>query len=207
MTDEGDTAPRGRIMRASAEILERRPYETVTLLEVAEVARLDAADVGDYFESMHELGSAILTHEGDSMRTAQRRAHGDAQDALDGLRLAFRYVGENLANDSIVRAGIRIASESHHCFPERNINPFRTWRGFIATVFDDARADGSIQHDASVDDAAWLLTAAGLGTKDLLSFTQDWREAPELLERVANQVIRVLRTQPTRDHEKQAERG
>lgn len=207
MTDKGETSPRMRVMRAAADILENLPYETVTLGDIADLSGLDAVDIEDIFGSMHELGSAILTYEGESMRAAQRLALDEARDALDRLRLAFRYVGENLANDSIVRAGVRIAGESHHRFPERKINPFRTWRGFITSVLDDAREEGSIQQDAVSGDAAWLLTAAGLGTKDLLTFTRDWREAPALLERVADQVIHILRAETPARNEKQADRG
>lgn len=181
-----------RVLHAAAEILQHRPFETVTLAHVSEAVDLDEVVVRAIYGSMHELGSAILAHEGESMRNAQRRAQRDAQEPLERLRIAFRYTGDNLAEDVMVRAGIRIAGESHHCFPERNISPFRTWRSFISAALDDALAAGAIRPDVSVEDAAWLLTAAGLGTKDLLSFTNDWQAAPALLEQVAVQVIHAV---------------
>ena len=123
----------------------------------------------------------------------RRGAARDSQTPLERLRLAFRYVGENLERDVCVRAGVRIAGESHHCFPERNINPFRTWQRFASNALHEADTAGEVRQGVSIEDTAWILTAAGLGTKDLLAFTGEWHRAPDLLERAAVQLTSSIR--------------
>lgn len=194
MTASVDEQARARILAAAAAVLETRPFETVALEHVRRELELSGWPVPDLAgHSMHALGAEILTLEGNSMRQAMSRASRDARDPLDRLRLAFRYVGENLAKESVVRAGVRIAGESHHCFPERKIDPFRTWRGFIIEVLREAQSSGEILPEANIDDVAWVLTASGLGTKDLLFFTGEWHRAPALLERTAVQLVSSIR--------------
>lgn len=183
-----------RIMLAASTLFEHHPYETITLADVSIVTDVSIDEARTVFGTMHALGTEILTYEGNSMRAAQARANESACDPLEQLFLAFRFVGENLAEDSIVRAGVRIAGESHHCFPERNINPFRTWQRFITSKLEMI-APGGRYGDVNLDETAWLLTAAGLGTKDLLAFTKDWDSAPSLLERIARQALMNLNFQ------------
>lgn len=194
MTESVDEQVHLRVLNAAAAVLETKPFETVTLKHICreiEPSGESAPDLAGY--SMQALGAEILTLEGDSMRQAMSRASRDAQDPLDRLRLAFRYVGEHLAEQSIVRAGVRIAGESYHCFPERKIDPFRTWRRFIIKALREAQDSATILPGTNIDDVAWILTASGLGTKDLLFFTGEWNRAPALLESTAVQVASSIR--------------
>ena len=120
-------------------------------------------------------GTAILTYEGSTMRAAQQRAAETTAAPLERLQLAFRLVGRNLAHDSIARAGIRIAAEAADCFPERKINPFRTWEKFVLRNLEEAQNLGHLRPDADINSVAWLFVAAGMGTKDLLGFTGECR--------------------------------
>lgn len=121
---------------------------------------------------------------------------------LERLQLAFRLVGRNLARDPIARAGIRIAAEAANCFPERKINPFRTWEMFVLRNLEEARTLGHLRPDVDIYSAAWLFVAAGMGTKDLLGFTGEWADAEERLSTIAEIAIDSLRarndTSPTR---------
>jgi len=183
---------RESIIASGSRLLAKRPFETVTSRDIAAAASISESDFSKCFSSMHDLGAAILTYEGSSMRAAQKKATAMADTPLDRLILAFRFVGENLAVDSTVRAGIRIAGESHHCFPERQIDPFRTWQSFILAVLAEADAHGSLRKGSDYEGTAWLLTAAGLGTKDLLMFTEAWHDAPQLLEQCARLTISTI---------------
>jgi AcrR family transcriptional regulator len=180
------------LLVTGARLLEARPYETVTLRMVAKAADVEDGDATREFETLHALGSAILTAEGKSMRDAQTRAEREVHAPLARLQRTFRLVGDNLACSGVVRAGVRIAAESAHCFPERDINPFRTWENFITKVLVEAREAGLLWDNVILSDTAWLLTAAGIGTKDLLFFTGEWESAPVRLESIAAQVVATI---------------
>lgn len=187
------------ILESSSRLLADRPFETIKVGKIAEFCGMPDTAVLEHFSSMHELGSAILTYEGESMRAMQARAAADQPDPLKRIPLVFRLVGENLAHDIVVRAGIRIAAESHHCFIERKINPFRTWKNFLVSAFEESIELGLVAASTDVEEAAWLVTVAGLGTKDLLFFSGKWEEAPDLLEKSATLALQsIIRTLPER---------
>jgi len=167
-------------------------YSEATLDDIASDAGLAVDDVLQVFPSMHMIGARILDHERLSMKRAQRNAFAEAEDPLTRLVLAFRAVGENLANDIIVRAGVRIASESREFFPERRLDPFKTWEGFATTQMTDALASGALPADVDVSKAVRTIVTKGMEAKDLLAARDAWDEAPELFERTVTDVLASL---------------
>lgn len=190
-----NTQSEQHILEQAAGLLAAVPYQTVTLEAVADELNISMDELLHHFPSMHSLGSAILTHEGATMRKAQQRAEEETPDPLVRLHLAFRLVGRNLAVDPIVRAGIRIAAEAAPWFPERNINPFRTWEAFVTRNLDEANDAGLLKAGTDIASASWLYVAAGMGTKDLLAFTGDWPSAEDKLATISKIVIESIRQQ------------
>lgn len=184
-----------RVVHGAAELLATRPYATLTLRDIAQHVGMDVERVSEYFPDLHDLGTAILTLEGSSMRAAQKQAQETYSEPLECLKEAFRLVGCNLAKDVIVRAGIRIAAESSSSFPERNINPFRTWEAFVKGHLQSARERKDLRPGIDADDAAWLFVSAGMGTKDLLTFSGEWSSAEARLLRTAELVIESIRVE------------
>ncbi|PCC16878.1 hypothetical protein [Brevibacterium aurantiacum] len=187
------TEAKQEVLELAADALTSQPYQTLTLEKVAEVVDLPYQVLAGRYATMHSLGSAILTHEGSTMRAAQQRAEETTAAPLERLQLAFRLVGRNLACDPIARAGIRIAAEAADCFPERKINPFRTWERFVLRNLEEARSLGHLRPGADINSVAWLFVAAGMGTKDLLGFTGEWSDAEEKLSTVAAIAIDSVR--------------
>ena len=183
---------RHRLLQVGAEVLARRPYETVNLSQIASKLACPTAAVIAEFPTMHALGSEILNLEGSSMRQAMSEADGMSLDALERLCVTFRLVGRNLGTNLIVRAGIRIAAESAHMFPERRINPFRTWEHFVSSSLNEAAECGLLRSDIQIGEATWLLVAVGMGTKDLLQFTGNWADAEVKLEGAARAIVHMI---------------
>lgn len=185
---------RHRILQVGAELLARQPYETVDLSQIASELDCPTDAVIAEFPTLHALGSEILNLEGNSMRQAMSEADEMSLDALERLCVTFRLVGRNLGTNLIVRAGIRLAAESAHKFPERKINPFRTWEHFVSTTLNEAAEHGLIRSDIQIGEATWLLVAVGMGTKDLLQFTGSWADAEDKLESAARATVRMILT-------------
>lgn len=185
MTEPSGTSGAGmraHLLETAGGLLASEPYVAVTLARVADAAGCPLEDVEGVFPAMHAVGSAILDHERESMRAAQRRAGEVARDPIESLVTTFRCVGENLAGDVVVRAGVRLAAESRHYFPERRIDPFATWERFVTQELERAREESLLREDVDLPTAVWLLVAAGMGTKDLVAFRNTWEETPVRLE-------------------------
>lgn len=188
-----DDPLRVMLIGAAAEILEARSYDAVTLQNIASKAGVDVSLVISEFSSMHELGSAILDAESATMHTAQRTAAGESDDPSVVLARTLQLVGESIASSPVVRAGMRLAVESRHHFPERKIDPYRTWHGFVSGQLDRAQERGQIRNDIDIDALTWLLVTAGMGTKDLLAFRNSWEETPSRLTAIVDLLLHLTR--------------
>jgi len=189
---EASTSPvQDQVLRAAATILGQEPFVTVTLERVSATARVSQEEVTARFASMHHLGSAILDHERASMRHIQERV-ADDDDPLEQIVHAFRLVGENLAKDIVVRAGVRIAQESRREFPERRLDPFRTWESFVDSQLRDAVRREMVRGDIDIGKAVRLIVVAGMGTKELIAVRGNWTDAPELLGNTATDMLSLI---------------
>jgi len=180
------------VVAAAAGLLAERPYTEVALEDVADAAGLTVDDVVARVGDLHAVAAAVLTVEGASMRAAMASARERSDDPLDVLVTTFRLVGENMASRVEVRAGMRLAAESHRHFPERRIDPYRTWRAFVVAQLTEAEARGRLRPGVDVDEVAWLLVSAGMGTKGLLEFRDAWDEAGRRLGGVATTVLGLV---------------
>lgn len=192
----GAEPPRAVLLHVAASRLARAPLASVAIEDIALEAGLSLAVVQGMFPDMHELGAAVLDHERTSMRAVQERTSRYTSDPLEQLVLAFRLVGENLANDVVVRAGVRIAGESREHFPERRLDPFRTWEAFVTTQLVRAHSAGLLKADIDIASTVWIVVAAGMGTKDLIAFHDAWAQAPKRLEAVVRNIVSLIRTLP-----------
>ncbi|MDQ1124188.1 hypothetical protein [Microbacterium trichothecenolyticum] len=142
---------------------------------------------------MRALVTHILDAESASMRGVKDRIDGESADPLARVVGAFRAVGENLATDPTVRAGVVIAGRWAKALPERRIDPFRTWEGFIGGALHEAQQRGLLRRDLDVADMTWVVVAAGLGAKDLIAFRDAWTDAAQILERTVTQALLPMR--------------
>lgn len=187
-----DPDRRQEILAAAASLLVSTPLVDVTLEDVALALREPVRDVGRHFGSVREIGAAILDAEGDSMREAQRVGAAAGSDPLAVLQATFRAVAVNISSRPIVRAGIRIAQESRHLYPERRIDPFRTWKSFVVGQLELAKSAGLLRPGVECESAAWLIVSSGLGTKELVAFTGRWDELPQLMADTIGQIVALL---------------
>jgi AcrR family transcriptional regulator len=185
---------RAVVVLVAASRLARVPFAAVTFEDIAAESGLPQDYVQALFDDMHDVGAAILDHERTSMRAVQERVARDASDALEQLVLAFRLVGENLASDAVVRAGVRLAAESREHFPERRLDPFRTWEAFVTAQLTRARDAGLLKESVDIANTVWIVVAAGIGTKDLVAFQDAWDQAPVRLEAVVRNIVSLVRT-------------
>ncbi|WP_336651216.1 MULTISPECIES: hypothetical protein [unclassified Leucobacter] len=137
----------------------------------------------------HELGVAVLNAEGTAMRGAQAAAARRASSPLERLYCAFDEVGELMAGNVLVRAGMRLAAESRTEFPERRIDPYATWHTFLTGALTEAAAAGELRPDTNIDEVAWTLVAVGFGTKDLVGFHGRWEEVGPRLHAALHYVL------------------
>ncbi len=188
-----DASSSGSILQAAAEMLAAEPYITVTLERIAAIVHVPIESLEMWFPTMHALGAAVLDYERECMQRTQREAAQRTSDPIERLLYVFRSIGADLANDVVVRAGVRLADESRQHFPERRLDPFAVWRDFVFRQLDEAKDMGLLHDRVNLDETVWLIVAAGMGTKDLLASRNAWTEAPARLEAILKTILMLVR--------------
>ncbi len=194
-----DASSSGAALQAAAEMLAAEPYITVTLERIASIVQVPIENIEKWFPTMHALGAAVLDYERECMRRTQREAARRTSNPIERLLFVFRSIGDDLANDVVVRAGVRLAGESRQHFPERRLDPFAVWRDFVFRQLDEAKNKGLLHDRVNLDETVWLIVAAGMGTKDLLASRNAWTEAPARLEATLNTILMLVRSETSVD--------
>lgn len=183
---------RAALLRTASEHFTIQSFPEVSMTDIAAEAAIPSAVALKAFPSTHDIGTAVLDHERASMHAVQAQAASLSGSALDRLVLTFRLVGENLADDVLVRAGVCLASGARQFFPGRRLNPFQTWLSYVDDLLSTARADGDLREDVDLTSATWLTVSAGMGTMDFCRTQGEWHDAPRLLEQTALSMVALL---------------
>lgn len=186
---------REALVQAAARLLTERPFASVSFPEVAIGAGVSGQRVRSHFLDMVAVGDAILDRERASMHEIMTALGGERATSLEKLVSAFERVGVNLRDDVVVRAGVRMAAESRGSFPHRRLDPFATWRAFVVDLLRKSVVDGEMEDTTNVEEAARVIVAAGMGTKDLIAFRGTWDSAPMQMASTA-QVLVDYMTRP-----------
>jgi len=182
-----------RVMEAAALILVDNAYADVSFSSIAEHAGMGPEALAAVFPSARDIASAILDEEGRSMRQAQSDSALLAnENPLIALRATFHAVGLNIETQPMVRAGIRIAAESHEIFPERRIDPYRTWGKFVTGQLVSAQERGMLRPGVDITATSWLLVSAGLGTKELMRFQNTLDQISKRLDATVDCVLALI---------------
>ncbi|WP_116241493.1 hypothetical protein [Microbacterium bovistercoris] len=180
-------------MRAGAEYLLAVPYSAASLEGFSLTSSISKGEVVEAFDDVHSLGTAILDHERMALHAVQDRIMRSTGTPLEKLRVGFAATGALLADDVVVRAAFRLAMESREAFPERRLDPFRTWRGFVGERLAEAEHAGLLRTGLDLLGVGELLVTAGMGIRDLIFMHGLWDEAEERLHNAVTCVISLIR--------------
>lgn len=172
------------VLDAAAALLCDTHFCEISESAVAAKARLPVEEVLRS-GGMLALGIALLDLERAAMQDAQDSAKRLDVEPLETLGAALEFAFGAIATRLDVRAGIRIAMESHGQFPKRG-GPYRRWAAFITEQLQDAVQQGQLRSTMDTDVAASALIAVGLGSCDLARLSGDWKNlVSDVRERAA----------------------
>lgn len=183
---------REALLQAASERFVTTSFPEVTMADVADAAGVPREVARAVFPSVRDAGAAVLDHERESMHAVQAQVAERGGSALDRIVLAFRLVGENLADDVVVRAGVCLASGSRRFFPERRLDPFQTWTTYVDQMLASALRTGELRPGVDTQLATWIVVTAGMGTMDFLRLHDRWQDAPAMLARTAEGAAGLL---------------
>lgn len=195
MTSDIDV--RTALVRTAADLFLEKPYLTVDVADVAVRAGIRAEHALSLFPDTHAVATAVLDLERAGMREVRTVVEHHPGPVVELIPMALRMVGENLAQNLVIRAGVTLAAEARRHFPERPLDPFRTWMAFLGQQLGLAQEQGELCDGVDLEAAAWLITSSGMGTMDFVRTRGLWSEAPNLLWQTAHDVCGLVAVPPS----------
>ncbi|MFC8538884.1 ScbR family autoregulator-binding transcription factor [Streptomyces sp. NPDC057249] len=171
---------RQALISAAAEVFGADGYAMATLPVISGRAGVSSGALHFHFPNKDALAAAVedaaaaaasaLTEE--SARTAEG-------GRLQGLVAAVGRLMDAVTDDPVVRAGFRLGGD-----PSRKSQAklHEWWYEWVRAALVQARANGELAEDVSVEEAAVVIVAATLGLESLGAVDRYWRSAERLVQ-------------------------
>jgi AcrR family transcriptional regulator len=155
---------RALIIRAAADVFGARGYGGSSLTEICAAAGLTKGAVYFHFASKDALALAVVdAQHARAIAMGAALRHSDQPGLHVLLRLTFE-LSEQLRNDPVTRAGIRLTMESS-ALSRPVVTPYEEWFVAIEMLLRRAIADGDVRPDADVAAAARFISPAYTGVQ------------------------------------------
>ncbi len=176
---------REAILVGAARVFARVTYAEARYRDVAEESGASEGSLYFHFRSKADLARAVLSEQQERMTAVLSRTETEAGSGRSILIRLMANLGELIASDEIVQAGIRLAGQpSSEVTTEAN-EPYVEWIRIARSLVNRGVADGSIRHDIDVDLYAELFNTIFVGSQVLSGLEDQWASLPQRIKRLA----------------------
>lgn len=158
---------REAIVLAAAEAFSAAGYRSTTLRDIIHRAGLTLGALYFHFDSKQALANDIIERQhAASIETLQCVLNADESGISSMVRLSS-LLAEQILTDPIVRAGLRLSTDSVDELATATATPYRDWIAGCRLLLERARAQGETRAGLDLDAAAELVISAFSGTQFL----------------------------------------
>lgn len=173
---------RAQIIEAAARVFADNGYVSTSLNDIVRVADVTQGALYFHFGSKSELAAEVIRRQHAKSIGAGAR-HLDEQDSgIAGMVLLSGALANQILNDPVVRAGLRLSTEAVAELADAAQLPYEEWASTAKRFLEKARALGETREDLDLDAAAEVVSAVFTGTQFVSVATTG---GSDLLERLA----------------------
>ena len=173
---------RSQIINAAAQVFAASGYVSTSLNEIVRVADVTQGALYFHFGSKSELAAEVIRLQHAKSIGAGAR-HLDEQDSgIAGMVLLSGALANQILNDPVVRAGLRLSTEAVAEMAEAAQLPYEEWASTAKRFLEKARALGETRADLDLDAAAEVVSSLFTGPQFVSVATTG---GSDLLERLA----------------------
>lgn len=185
-------ATRENIVKSASEVFASTNYHVATMAELARAAGVTQGALYFHFASKRELALEIVRRQ-----HAQSIAAGAMflRSEVSGIEAMVRLSGllaAQIQASSVVRAGLRLSTESASALGGDVRAPFADWRAAAEALIARAREAGDVTDGLTDSVAAGFVVGSFTGTQLLSGSRSSWTDLQARLEEMWTVLIPVL---------------
>ncbi|MFH9013411.1 ScbR family autoregulator-binding transcription factor [Streptomyces sp. NPDC017943] len=155
---------RSTIITAAADLFDRRGYESTSLSDIVEHARVTKGALYFHFAAKEDLAQAILERQSLTARRLATETENRGHTSLEALmRLTFGITRQSV-DDPVLRAGLRLATGGIRPRPPLS-HPFTEWLDIVTARLVGAVKESDVHPDIDIDVVAHSLVCFFVGTR------------------------------------------
>lgn len=164
MPQERARVTREKIVLGAAEVIRRVGYANASLGQIAEEAGVTRGALYFHFESKVDIAQALIEEQHRRVRDASVEILSVERPAVTQMMLLCADLSHRLQTDPVVRAGIRLTTDSS-TFDEPFTGPYEDWLATFTVLAQNAVARGEISLTVDAAALARFIVAAYTGVQ------------------------------------------
>lgn len=157
-------ATRTAVIEGAASIFEEVGYGNASLSDVTKRANVTKGALYFHFKSKEDLALAVIAEQHNIVRIAGEKIAAAGLPALETMITMCRTFGQQLLDEPVVRAGIRLTFEAS-AFNGDVKGPYQDWMATMEFLTQQAQREGDIREDLNASDFAHYLVASFTGSQ------------------------------------------
>ncbi|MGW9412397.1 ScbR family autoregulator-binding transcription factor [Arthrobacter cupressi] len=157
-------ATRTAVIEGAASIFEEVGYGNASLSDVTKRANVTKGALYFHFKSKEDLALAVIAEQHNIVRIAGEKIAAAGLPALETMVTMCKTFGQQLLDEPVVRAGIRLTFEAS-AFNGDVKGPYQDWMATMEFLTQQAQREGDIREDLNASDFAHYLVASFTGSQ------------------------------------------
>lgn len=183
---------RDALLAGAARVFARVTYAEARYRDVAVESGVSEGSLYFHFRSKADLAKAVLSAQQEKMTAVLVRTEAEEGTGLSILLRLMHNLGELIASDEIVQAGIRLAGQPSSEVNTEASEPYVEWVRIARSLIERGVADGSIRDDADADLYAELFNTIFVGSQVMSGLEDQWVSLPQRITRLTPALEAVL---------------
>jgi AcrR family transcriptional regulator len=146
------------------------------LADIAKHTRVTEEEIFVHFSSKNVIGEEIIRRQHELSLGIGRRIFAENRPAIEQIIVATTEVAHQLVSQPIVRAGLRLSTESSMFFPNYVKKPYLDWIETFTSAFRVAIAQGDVDDSEDPRELGRFIANMFVGTQVVSGVLTNWED-------------------------------
>ncbi|WP_104129681.1 ScbR family autoregulator-binding transcription factor [Cryobacterium sp. N21] len=175
-------ATREIIVQAAGTVFASKTYAQATLADILREGGTTQGSLYFHFDSKKAVALEVIQRQHQLFLDAGKVLLDEKIRGLPAMIMLSRELATQITTSPLVRAGLRLSTESADVFVETARGPYEDWIETCNALIERAVADGDIVSDHSTDRLAAYVIATFTGVQSLSQARTQWADILDRLE-------------------------